>query len=149
VEKTTKAIAGWAAGAAALVGAGLIVATAMQSPAPTGPSAFTVTGTFRLEMFGYQKDAGPECGGTGEFAGIANGTRVRVTDEFDTTTLATSGGGLDAPRWVNQGCEWPFTVHDVPAGHHVYAVVVGDRMPEAVSEDNVRLPITITDGRVR
>ena len=148
MDKATRTIT-WSAAGAAVVGAGLIaVVVATSSPAaPSGPAAFTTTGMFRLEMYGYAKDTGPECGGLGAFSDVGSSTQVRVTDQFDTTT-ALATGGLDAPHYVNHGCEWRFTVPNVPAGHGVYAVVIGKGTSEEVSEDAMRTPIMITDGYI-
>jgi hypothetical protein len=147
VDKTARSITWWAAGAVGVVGAALIVSTAMQSPAPTGPSAFTATGTFRLEANAYPKTSG-DCGGLNDFSDVKDGLTVRVTDELNTAdTLAT--GTLGNGRYIGQGCEWSFAVADVPTGHGVYAVMIGNRTSEEVAEDLMRKPLAITDGYLR
>jgi hypothetical protein len=147
VDKTARSITWWAAGAAVAVGAVVIVATASQSPAPTGPATFTATGTFRLEENAYPKTSG-DCGGLNDFSDVKDGLTVRVTDELSTAdTLAT--GSLGTARYVGHGCEWSFTVADVPTGHGVYTVMIGNRTSEEISEDLMRKPLAITDGYLR
>jgi hypothetical protein len=149
VDKTVRTITGWAAGVAVVLGGAAVAVIATQSPAPAGPGpgTFTATGTFRLEANAYPKTSGA-CGGLNGFSDVKDGLTVRVTDELNTVdTLAT--GTLGTGRYVGQGCEWSFTVADVPTGHGVYAVMIGNGTSEEISEDLMRKPLAITDGYLR
>lgn len=72
------------------------------------PGTFTVHGTFTPAAFN---------GDCHIYTDIRQGTQVTVTGEDSTVLGVGELGSLS-------GCEWSFTVQDIPAGHRWYGVTV-------------------------
>ena len=90
-----------------------------------GDPGMTVVGTVDLVDLGT---ASRDCVGSGDYADIADGTPVTLTDETG-AVLATST--LERPTsFGDAGCIYPFTIAHVPTSYDKYVVVLphGDKI---------------------
>jgi hypothetical protein len=112
----------------------LALAACGGSSEPKAPTAHTITGTFTL--LGQNEDSVSSdyvegefisvdggCAGTGRYDDIEAGLQVTVSNETG-TVIGT--GALGQGTEVDAGCEFPFTVGNVPVAKF-YKVEVGRR----------------------
>ena len=105
-----------------LGGAGV---AAVSHAGVVGDPGMTVVGTVDLVDLGT---AARHCVGTGDYADVAEGTPVTLTDESG-AVLATST--LEKPTaFGDAGCVFPFTIAHVPTSYDNYLVVLphGDKV---------------------
>lgn len=72
-------------------------------------------------------------------------TEIIVSDDSG-EIIATGELGPAPEGHVGEGCEYPFTVEDVPGGSDYYTLGVGDLDPVTVDEDELA-NVSMSDGR--
>ncbi|MEV5934789.1 hypothetical protein AB0L56_19145 [Streptomyces sp. NPDC052079] len=127
-------------GAVFVIGVGLGAAVvgacwAGVSLADGSEEAFSTDGTLTVSGIGAGLASGDLCTGTDGYDDIDFGAQVSVTDAAGTLVAK---GSLGLGEKTELGCEFSFTVDDIPPGSKFYTVEVSHRGGLTQTEDELR-----------
>lgn len=155
MPKVIALIAGVALAALAVIGTLMFVVPpqsgvdAGQDPQPSSSRSLTVRGTVlvRGSPQDFEVD-GWACATTGGFKDIRAGAQVVITDASATTIGVgnLSAGWGTAAGDPRVGCEFPFVITDVPAGHQFYGIEVSHRGRLQYAADQLASPLHLELG---
>ncbi|MFF0109554.1 hypothetical protein [Streptomyces hirsutus] len=97
--------------------------------------SFSTDGTLTVAGIGAGLEPGELCSGTGGYSDVDFGTQVNVTDAAGTLVAM---GSLGFGEKAELGCEFPFTVDDIPPGSKFYTVEVSHRGGLTQTENELR-----------
>lgn len=125
-------------------------APAPSSASPTAPPPFTMTGTMTVGRGWFVWDEGKGCWGWSDGADVTGGASVEVLDPagkviaFGRLESGTDLHDPSEPPSYAVGCQYRFTVPNVPNGLVSYRVRVASRLSFPLSPSEARTPLELT-----
>lgn len=127
----------------------LALAGCSSKAAPAKPKTFAMHGVTNItDVTGFDRLDDETCAGSGGYDDLAEGAQVTVSDAAGKTiALGELGPGkVVSAGDVVGGCQFRFTVKDVPAGQKFYGVEVSHRGVVRYTADDAHERIVLSIG---